>query len=338
VKLDEFAFFNQQLAGMLKSGIPLESALRQLSQAMGRGRFRTELELLGADLSKGKPLEQALAGRKLPDFYKEMIRVGVKSNDLPAILTLLADYYQRLNFLWTRLRTLLIYPLIVLVFCFALSVFLVAVAGSLSANLGLALGQPMYYPGEQPGALAYGAALLAPVLILGLMVAGVFAVLAVPKWRRNARWVLPGFKEAHLSRLAASLSLMLKSGCDLKTALAPLQSMEEGTKMGAELSRWEGVLAQGATKFTDLGAVSKVVPPLFFCLVGGQGENLPAGLAQAGEMYYGRAVYKSELFLQTVLPVSILLLGIIIIAQLQGLAHLMFGGGFFMLRDLLWHD
>jgi type II secretory pathway component PulF len=28
MKLDEFAFLNQQLAGMLKAGIPLETALR----------------------------------------------------------------------------------------------------------------------------------------------------------------------------------------------------------------------------------------------------------------------------------------------------------------------
>jgi hypothetical protein len=57
----------------------------------------------------------------LPDFYKQMVRVGVKSNNLPAILTLLADYYQKAHVLWTRLKTLLIYPLIVLVLCFGLS-------------------------------------------------------------------------------------------------------------------------------------------------------------------------------------------------------------------------
>ena len=127
---------------------------------------------------------------------------------------------------------------------------------------------------------------------------------------------------------------MLKSGCDLKSALALLRGMEEGTKMGRELERWEGRMAAGAVKFTDLAANSKVVPPLFFWLVAGQGEDLDFGLAQAAQMYYDRAVYRSEVFLQTVLPVSILGLGVIITVQLTSMIHLLFGGGFFLLRSL----
>jgi type II secretory pathway component PulF len=37
---DEFAFFNQQLAAMLRDGIPLEGALRRLCQEMRRGAAR----------------------------------------------------------------------------------------------------------------------------------------------------------------------------------------------------------------------------------------------------------------------------------------------------------
>jgi type II secretory pathway component PulF len=40
MNLDEFAFFNHQLAGMLKSGIPLEAALRLVCAEMRRQRWR----------------------------------------------------------------------------------------------------------------------------------------------------------------------------------------------------------------------------------------------------------------------------------------------------------
>jgi general secretion pathway protein F len=333
VKYDELAFLNQQLAGMLKSGIPLEPALRQLCLSLRRGRFRAEFEALQADLTQGVPLDKALAGRRLPDFYKEMVRVGAKSNNLPAMLTLLADYYQKVHALWTRLKTLLIYPLLVLMFCFGLSLLLIAIAGPLSANFGSALGYPLF-GGNQPSPMTFAVGMLMPLFVLGLALAAVFAVLAVPRWRRNARWILPGFKEAHLSRFASALALMLKSGSDLKTALALLRRMEDGTKMGRELARWEDRMAQGAAKFTDLAANSKVVPPLFFWLVAGQGEDLDLGLAQAAQMYYDRAVYRSEVFLQTVLPVSVLGLGVIITVQLTSMIHLLFGGGFWLLRNL----
>ena len=48
MKYDEFAFMNQQLAAMLRDGIPLEGALRQLCETMRRGSLRAEFHQLGA--------------------------------------------------------------------------------------------------------------------------------------------------------------------------------------------------------------------------------------------------------------------------------------------------
>ena len=124
MRLDEFAFVNQQLAGMLKSGQPLEGALRQLSGSLDRGELKSELTALEADLAKGTSLRDALTPRQLPEFYKRMLLVGAQANNLPGVLLLLADYYQRLDALWTRLRGLLVYPLIVLVMATGLSVVL----------------------------------------------------------------------------------------------------------------------------------------------------------------------------------------------------------------------
>ena len=45
-----------------------------------------------------------------------MILVGVKSGDLPGALTMLADYYQRQSNIWTRLKGLIVYPLIMVMF------------------------------------------------------------------------------------------------------------------------------------------------------------------------------------------------------------------------------
>ena len=73
---DEFAFFNQQLAGMLRSGIPLEGAIKQLSRSMRKSGLRSELELLEKDLREGIPLSEAVQRRKLPIVYTQIIRAG----------------------------------------------------------------------------------------------------------------------------------------------------------------------------------------------------------------------------------------------------------------------
>jgi type II secretory pathway component PulF len=129
MKYDEFAFFNQQLAAMLRDGIPLEGALRRLCQEMRRGQLRDELQTLEADLANGVPMANALKPRQLPELYKRMILVGVKSGDLPGALTMLADYFERQGNLWMRLKSLMVYPLIVLFAAFSLSCFLSFILG-----------------------------------------------------------------------------------------------------------------------------------------------------------------------------------------------------------------
>ena len=80
---------------MVRDGIPLETALRRLCADMRRGRLRAELESSRPISPKGRPLREAVAARQLPGLYQQMLEVGAQSNDLPAVLTLLADHYQR---------------------------------------------------------------------------------------------------------------------------------------------------------------------------------------------------------------------------------------------------
>jgi hypothetical protein len=79
------------------------------------------LQALEADLAKGTPMADALKPRQLPELYKRMILVGVKSGDLPGALTMLADYFQRQNNVWTRLKSMMTYPLIVMFVAFLMS-------------------------------------------------------------------------------------------------------------------------------------------------------------------------------------------------------------------------
>jgi type II secretory pathway component PulF len=88
---DEFAFFNHQLAAMLRDGIPLEGALRRLCADLRDGALKTELQALEASLAKGTPLREAARAGRLPELYQRLLEVGAQSNDLPGVLTLLAD-------------------------------------------------------------------------------------------------------------------------------------------------------------------------------------------------------------------------------------------------------
>jgi type II secretory pathway component PulF len=317
MKYDEFAFFNQQLGAMLRDGIPLEGALRQLCANMERGQLRAELELLGTDLQSGTPLKTALAARKLPEFYSQMVEIGARSNDLPGVLLMLADYYRRVDSIWTRLKGLMVYPLMVLIAAFTLS--------CLFAYLGIRLFfysipemvqmLAEFYSGRSlPTVLCVG--VLIPPVLIGIMLIMWLIFLTLPAANRSLRWRLPAFKEAKLAQFASAMHLMLKSGENLEDAIGLLQSMEPGSPAGPELGKWKVQLAGGRGKFAQLAAPGNVFPPLFIWLVANAGEDLAGGFQRAAEIYGARAVNRIEMFLYAALPASILALGIMIICQM----------------------
>ena len=57
---EELAFVNRQLAGMLKSGIPLEAGLKKMTESMSSGRLKDQVAQLGSRLEKGQSVEQAV--------------------------------------------------------------------------------------------------------------------------------------------------------------------------------------------------------------------------------------------------------------------------------------
>ncbi|HEY3864392.1 MAG TPA: type II secretion system F family protein [Verrucomicrobiae bacterium] len=324
MKLDEFAFLNQQLAGMLKAGLPLEAALRQMCAGMRRNRWRGELERLQADLSEGLPLDKALESRRLPGLYKQMVRVGAKSNNLPGLLTLLADHYQKTSHLWTRLKGLMIYPVLVLLTALGLSLLLISQRERFASLFVL----PTLVPGTAPRVDAFGlfaAGSFMPALVFGALAATALLLLIIPPLREAACWRMPGFKEAHLSRLASSLSLLLKGGVDLGAALALMGRLESGRRIRRDLTLWERALAEGAGKLPEVSKRTRAIPPLFFWLAAGEGEDLPMGFARAAEIYYARAAYKADLLLNSVLPVSVVGVGLVIVVQIVSTVRVVTG-------------
>lgn len=313
---DEFAFANQQLAGMLRSGIPLESALGQLTVGMKSGRLQEALEKLRERLGQGLPLRQAVSGLDLPELYVRMMQIGSQSNDLPAILTLLADYYQNKAALSTRLQGLLLYPALVLIANLTLSIFLAIFLGNIARDVvsvwtgSLSQGAPINH---------LNIVLFTPIVVFSALALAFAFGLGIRRLRNVLAWRMAGFREANVAQFAATLQVLLKQGATLTEALGLLQQMEKETPLGEEIKRWQGRLAAGEVKSTDLAANSKIMPPLFFWLIAGDEENWISGLGRAAELYYRRAMAKIDTLLYTALPVSILVVGVMIIGQVYPL-------------------
>lgn len=313
---DEFAFFNQQLAAMLRDGIPLEGALKQLCAGLKHEPLRSELQALEKDLAQGTPLNEALKRRKLPELYLRMVEIGARSNDLSGVLLLLADHYQRAASLWNRLKGLMVYPLIVIFVSLGLTLVLSLIFGQFLTHF---VQKPTFLEGTGFPVTPALAAMWVPPLLL--TIAGSLGLIAVltPSLRARLRWRLPAFREASLAQLASALALMTRNGVTLPDALALAQVMESDSPAGRALLQWRQLVEAGRGKPAQWPDALQPLPPMFLWLVRKSGENITSGFEKAAEIYRARASYRIELALYGALPVSILLLGQMVFWQVAPL-------------------
>lgn len=312
MKPDELAFANEQLAGMLKSGLPLEGSLRELTASMKSGSLRTELEALEKDLVKGTELPKALDKRDLPPLYVRMLKVGVKGGNLPEVLQCMADHYRRESTLWIRLKSLMVYPLLVLVVTIAFAFWFDWV--------GEEIWKIVYgtWPRDMPDPRREGLTgllLWVPRIFLALFALVALAVWALPGLRHNLRWQLPAFHEAALSQVAASVAMLLRSGCPLDEVFGLVRELEGNSPGGIELGEWSDRLARGQGKPDEFARGGLAFPPLFVWVLNSEGEDLAEGFERAAEIYHTRAMNRADISLCYFWPLSILTMGCLVGSQ-----------------------
>jgi type II secretory pathway component PulF len=311
VNQDEIAFTNQQLAAMLRAGIPLEPALRQLCAEMRRGRWQRELDALRVRLESGSPLPEALEQGGLPLLYRRMLAAGAKAGDLPAVLNQLADHYRESALLRMRVRSAAVYPLVTLFAATLLSLVLLAFWNALRSVLLDTLNTAMWMGNAaSPGQWLLRILFWSPSILLVLAALTTLAFLSIRPLRQWAAWKFPVFKEASLAQAASAVGLALRRGTPLPQALALAESLSPGTPAAVEWRRWQTLLEQGRGKPEEFAAAQRSFPRVFGWLLAGSGESLAEGFTQAASVFAERAKAHSDLMVQGLTPVLVVLTGV----------------------------
>ncbi len=317
MKSEELAFYNQQLASMLKSGLPLEGALAELSRDLQKGPLKRETDLLVKDLAQGSPLADAINKRSFPSLYKRLVNAGAKSGQLNQILILLADHYHRSSLLWSRFRSVSVYPILVLLTAFLVSSFLAYSFTELYTSM-VEQFSDIYISKQQSGFVfgLYRSLIILSPAIFGVLLLIALALVCIPKLRQMARWHLPGFREASLAQTAAACATLTKGGLTLDKTFDFLQFMEPHARTKQDLTRWREQLSNGESDFAAIAKGSRSFPPLFIWLIASSGESIAEGFEKAAVLYGRRADYRSNLFMVAAVPVSLLFTVTLLILQI----------------------
>ncbi|MDA8226973.1 MAG: type II secretion system F family protein [Desulfitobacterium hafniense] len=117
VKYESIAAFCSQLAMMIRSGANLVRGLEILQSQVEDKRLKEVLESIVRGVSRGDSLSQSMRNCRgaLPELLINLVAVGEQSGSLDSVLTSMAEYYERENFIRKKVTSAAIYPAILTV-------------------------------------------------------------------------------------------------------------------------------------------------------------------------------------------------------------------------------
>ena len=312
---DELAFVNRQLAGMLKAGIPMESGLKKITESMTDSKLKAQLNQLGSRLEKGQLVDKAVVDLDLPETYKRLLALGQASQSMPKVLICVADYYERIGTLATRLRGLAVYPMLILICGIIVSGLMAYLSVVLKNDLVSITQAAEGDTGRAPWFSIYGSVWFSVfpmcVFLVGLCVYSF--ILRSQKMRKYLSWKIPMLRDAALAQYASLTEVLLSSGAPLPEVMKMVSKLENGSEMEADLKKIEQRLSEGQASYEAASRGCKTIPGFFNWIVSQGGEDVATGFSHARSIYSGRAENKIQAFLHCFLPINILLIGILLL-------------------------
>jgi len=312
---DELAFVNRQLAGMLKAGIPMESGLKKITESMTDSKLKAQLNQLGSRLEKGQLVDKAVVDLDLPETYKRLLALGQASQSMPKVLICVADYYERIGTLATRLRGLAVYPMLILICGIIVSGLMAYLSVVLKNDLVSITLSEETRGGSPQWFSIYGSVWFSvfPMFVFAAGLGVYSFILRSQKMRKYFSWKIPMLRDAALAQYASLTEVLLSSGAPLPEVMKMVSKLENGSEMEADLKKIEQRLSEGQASYEAASRGCKTIPGFFNWIVSQGGEDVATGFSHARSIYSGRAENKIQAFLHCFLPINILLIGILLL-------------------------
>jgi general secretion pathway protein F len=320
----EIQVFTQELASLLRAGLPLERALQMVLDLATHPGLAERVGRVLDGVRRGQALSDALEAQTgmVSRFYVSMIRAGETGGALPEVLDRLSEYLQRSRELRDTVVSALIYPAILLVVAlvsvFVLMAFVVPQFTQLFEDAGKALPLlTQIVVGSAEFLRGYGWALLIVAVLAGFWLR---RRLADPvhrlRWDRLLlRVSLLGelVRKLEAARFSRTLGTLLRNGVPLLAALSITRETLTNRALAEGLDAAVAGLKEGRGMSEPLLAAD-LFPRLGVQMmrVGEETGRLDAMLMEVAEVYDREVRTAIQRLLALLEPLLIVSLGLII--------------------------
>ena len=333
--MQELATFTNQLANLLKCGMPLTVALNSMTHLETKGIPSEVSRQLKQDVMEGKGLSEAMAKQKVifSDLYINMVRAGEQSGALVEVLRRMGDHFERFSEVQTKFTSALIYPAFVCCVGIGICIFFMTVM--LPTFLKLFEGLPIQLPLATRMLIGFNdfvkhwAWLMGVFLVLALFLFSRFRASTegkakIDQWKMSAPIVGKVVCLHLFGQFCRTLATLLQNGVPVLSALEITEQVVPNIVLKQAIAKTRQEVTDGKTIAQPL-ARSKVFPQLMVDLIkiGEETGDVPGSLANLADTYESQLNIGLRVMTNMIEPIIICVMavgvGFLLVAILQAL-------------------
>jgi type II secretory pathway component PulF len=334
-KMQEMATFTNQLANLLKCGMPLTVALNSMTHLETKGIPSDVSRQLKQDVMEGKGLSDAMAKQPgiFNDLYVNMVRAGEQSGALVEVLRRMGDHFERFAEVQAKFTSALIYPAFVICVGIAISIFFMTVMlpNFLQLFEGLHVDLPL--PTRiliglnnfiKHWSWIVGVCLVIIGFIFSRFRASEEGKVKIDRWKMNFPIVGKVVRLHLFGQFCRTLSTLLQNGVPVLKALEIAEQIIPNRILKQAIAKTRQEVTDGKAIAQPM-IRSKVFPQLMVDLVqiGEETGDVPGALANLAETYEGELNIAIRVMTNMIEPVMIVVMacfvGFLLIAILSAL-------------------
>lgn len=336
VKPESLQLFGQELAALLKAGLPLAQSMDLMVERQRDPLFRRSLAAVRDRVKAGAALSESfrLEGALYPQMFAASLIAGERSGNLEGVLRRFVSYVKLNQAIKKKVIAASVYPMVLFSGMFGLMYVMLTRVLPQFTGFYASLGAQLPLPTRILLGLSEQVRLWSLPLIL-LLAAAVFALVTWTQSPRNRErfdgWMLriPFFgalmKTYSTSQLARSLSTLLSGGLPLVQSLAVASASVGNRAISASASAAVPQIQEGKSLSLALGATGHVEAlTVEMIRVGESTGALGEMLNQVADFYDEDLDVKVQTILSLVEPVLLIFMAVVIGAMVLALYLPMF--------------
>ena len=325
VKQKDIAIFTRQLATMMKAGVPLLQSFDIVGRSATNPRLAKLLSDVRADVETGTSLSSAFRRhpKHFDNLYCNLVEAGEAGGVLESLLDRLALYQEKTLALKSKIKSALMYPLVVLIVAFLVLVVIMIKVIPAFKEVFSSFGADL--PAPTLAVIAMSEWFVSYWLIMfGVMAGGGYMI--YQSWRRSPKFQmvvdrlllrLPIFgdliNKSVIARWTRTLSTMFAAGVPLVEALDSVGGTAGNAVFAEATQKIQRDVSTGSALTTSMMSAA-VFPTMVIQMasIGEESGSLDHMLGKAAEFYEEEVDDMVKGLSSLMEPLIIVVLGVII--------------------------